>query len=152
MKRSLMVGIAAVLLVAADAPKDDMGKLEGRWYGGIWTYNGAPALIVDFNDPMSILDITDSKATLRPRTGPTTYWSYSIPSKGTPKVIDLTVSEGQDKGKTQRGIYKIEANIYNGFYLTICFARPGADRPSEFLYKPEEGQQVYSFARYPKPR
>src|SRR4051812_33823604 len=100
MRRSFMVGLAAVLLVAADAPKSDMGKLEGRWYGGVWTCNGEWTLVVDINDPISVLDITEDTVSLRYRTGNSKCWSYSVISKGTPTAIDLT-----EKGETQLANY-----------------------------------------------
>jgi uncharacterized protein (TIGR03067 family) len=147
MRRSLMVGLAAVVLVASDAPDRDMGQLKGRWYGGVLVYNGVPTLIVDRNDPSIVLDITDRTATLRTRNQTAKCWSSSLLEKASPKAINLCCSEGPDKGKTQRAIYKIEPNHFNGVYLTLCFARPGADRPSQFLYKPEEGQLLYVFTR-----
>jgi hypothetical protein len=157
MRWSLMAVIVAVLLVGADAPRNDVSQLEGRWYGGVWSRCGVvPGFIVNINDPMSILDITDRAVTLRTRKAtalPTSNesvdcWTYSIPSNETPKAIDLIPSQGADKGKTQRGIYKIEAIQNYGYCLTLYLARPGADRPSRFLPGPEDGQQLHSFVRY----
>ena len=46
-------------------------------------------------------------------------------------TLDFMITEGNDKDKTQVGIYKIE-----GDELTICFNRPGAaERPKKFESK-----------------
>lgn len=149
MRLSLTVCLAAVLSVAANAPSSDMGKLEGRWYGGVWTFNGSPAFVVNQKDPISVLDITENTATLRTRKGPSICWSYSAIPNGTPKFIDLTVTDGAEKGKVQRGIYNIESKGEGWYHLRICVAKQGADRPERFVDKPEDGTQVFTFARYP---
>jgi len=153
MIRSMLVGLAAVLMVAADAPKNDLGKLEGRWYGGIWTFNGYPALVVNTKDPAATFDVTRDTAALRIRPGTLKRWSYSVVLDGTPTAIDMTIAEGPEEGKTQRGIYKIEPNKYGGgYYLTLCVAKPGADRPERFVGKSDEGWESSTFARYPNAR
>jgi uncharacterized protein (TIGR03067 family) len=56
-----------------------------------------------------------------------------------PAAIDLEITEGMDKGKTQVGIYKLE-----GDKLTVCVARAGdKERPTEF--KTKEGTQELMF-------
>jgi uncharacterized protein (TIGR03067 family) len=49
------------------------------------------------------------------------------------KTIDLAITEGNDKGKTQVGIYQL-----SGDTLKVCFAVPGdKDRPTTFASKAE---------------
>ena len=50
---------------------------------------------------------------------------YTIDASKTPKTIDFDIKKGQDQGKKQLGIYKIEDNK-----LTIIAAQPGStERP-----------------------
>lgn len=46
-----------------------------------------------------------------------------------PKTVDLTVTEGENKGETMLGIYEFsdENNTRK-----VCFAKPGDERPDEF--------------------
>jgi uncharacterized protein (TIGR03067 family) len=60
-----------------------------------------------------------------------------------PKEIDLTVTEGPEKGKTYYGIYKFEGDLY-----TICRAtEPGKARPAQFETKPKTGYMIVVWQR-----
>jgi uncharacterized protein (TIGR03067 family) len=59
-----------------------------------------------------------------------------------PMAIDMTFTEGDLKGQTSLGIYKIEDDV-----LTICRAAPHNARPSEFSSKPGSGQTLMSYRR-----
>jgi uncharacterized protein (TIGR03067 family) len=60
-----------------------------------------------------------------------------------PAAIDLEITEGGDKGKTQVGIYKLE-----GDKLTVCVARAGdKERPTEFKTKEGTEQLMFTFQR-----
>jgi hypothetical protein len=145
MRRFLLAGLVTLFLAAADTPKPDMGQLEGRWYGGVWTYNGDLTLVVDQKDPLQVLDIAENTATLRTRNSRSPKrWSYIAVPNRTPGAVDLT-----DETGTQRGIYKIERNRYGGYYLSLCLAEPGVGRPERFEHAPKSGLRLYSFARYP---
>ena len=64
---------------------------------------------------------------------------YSIDASQSPKTIDLDIKTGNDKGKKQIGIYKIEDGK-----LTFIVAKAGStDRPKSF--KPEKDADVIEF-------
>jgi uncharacterized protein (TIGR03067 family) len=44
-----------------------------------------------------------------------------------PRAIDITFTEGEHKGKTALGIYKIDSDGFR-----VCIARVGDERPTEF--------------------
>ncbi len=64
---------------------------------------------------------------------------YTLDAAQTPKTIDLDIKTGNDQGKKQLGIYKIE-----DAKLTLIFAEAGSkERPKSFT--PAEGDQVFEF-------
>jgi len=146
MKRSVLLVLAAGLLLAADSPDGGLAKLEGRWLGGGWVFSGVLTFVVNLKEPSSTLDITADSVTLRSRKDEIGRWSYTLDTTRTPKAIDLTT----DSGKRQLGIYEIRANPYGGYHLSLRVAQPGGDRPKDFDPKPSEGSRLYEFARYPK--
>jgi uncharacterized protein (TIGR03067 family) len=44
-----------------------------------------------------------------------------------PKTVDLTATEGDNKGKTSLGIYELDDDTRK-----VCVAQPGMERPTEF--------------------
>jgi uncharacterized protein (TIGR03067 family) len=60
--------------------------------------------------------------------------TYKVDLSKKPKQIDITFTEGPDKGKMMKGIYTLEGDTY-----TICLAMEGKDRPTEFASKPGSG-------------
>lgn len=63
------------------------------------------------------------------------------PSKD-PKWIDVTFTEGPEKGKTRRGIYVVEGDMQK-----ICFGELDGERPTEFVSKPGTGHRLVVFER-----
>ncbi len=56
--------------------------------------------------------------------------THLLNSDQDPKTIDATDTEGQIAGQTLLGIFKVEDDVF-----TVCFAAPGAERPTEFTTK-----------------
>jgi uncharacterized protein (TIGR03067 family) len=59
-----------------------------------------------------------------------------------PKAIDMSPAVGANKGKTALGIYQI-----NDDELTICIAKAGKKRPSEFTTKTGSGYILEIYRR-----
>jgi uncharacterized protein (TIGR03067 family) len=57
-----------------------------------------------------------------------------------PKAMDYDMTEGVTKGKKQVGIYELDGDTFKS-----CFAKPGADRPTDF--NPGEGRTVSVWKR-----
>src|SRR5262249_19717379 len=56
---------------------------------------------------------------------------FSIDVSRSPKTIDVTFTDGADKGKHFLGIYELKDDSYK-----VCMAEPGKDRPQAFESKP----------------
>jgi uncharacterized protein (TIGR03067 family) len=139
MKSASVIAVTLALcagpLTAAPGPKDEkdeVKKFEGEWTFVSWEHSGQTL-------PKEVLDITK--------------WSvkgdkYSfemgeqqeegtikIDASKKPATLDFDITSGNDKGKKQVGIYKIDGDT-----MTICLARPGEEkRPSEFKSTEEDG-------------
>lgn len=126
-----------------DDAKDDLKKLEGDWKFTTWVSNG--------NDlPQELLEIAKwsvkgDKYTFEMGENKEE-GTIKLDSAKKPAKIDLDIKDGNDKGKAQPGIYKIEGDT-----ITICLARPGnKDRPTEFSGKGEDGHILVTIKRLKK--
>lgn len=69
--------------------------------------------------------------------------SYKIDSSKKPMTIELTITEGQDAGKTQLGVFEVTADT-----LRAHFDTPGANqRPTDFTAK--EGSLLFVAKKKP---
>jgi uncharacterized protein (TIGR03067 family) len=121
--------------MAADDPKktDDAETLKGNWKAVSLTQSGqaVPAEIASH-----LKFKFDGKSYVNKMEDMVEEGGYTIDATKTPKTIDFDIKTGDDKGKKQFGIYKIE-----GEKLTIVVAKPGSkDRPNSF--KAEAGAEV----------
>jgi uncharacterized protein (TIGR03067 family) len=67
---------------------------------------------------------------------------FSIDPSKAPKTIDYQMTEGFTKGKKQLGIYELDGDTFKS-----CFARPGAERPTDFTSKPGDGRTLSVWKR-----
>ena len=59
-----------------------------------------------------------------------------------PSEIDSTYSNTDWKGKTGKGIYKLEKGV-----ITFCYALPGGERPTKFETGPNTSLTLYKLER-----
>jgi uncharacterized protein (TIGR03067 family) len=130
----------ATLLLAAigflgvdDAKKDDADAIKGKWVAVTVKFRGMDApddLVKSFKFDF------DGKKYLNTATNQSEEGEYTIDSSKTPRTIDFDIKTGNDQGRKQLGIYKLD-----GGKLTIVAAIAGAsERPKSF--EPEADAQV----------
>jgi uncharacterized protein (TIGR03067 family) len=129
---SAMLILSAVGFVSADdAKKDDADSFKGKWSAVSMSVNGQALP----EDVIKSLKMTFDDKSYTLTTGDTTNeeGSYTVDTSKSPKTIDLDIKKGDDAGKQQLGLFKIE-----GSKLTFLFGLPGSnERPKSF--KVEEG-------------
>jgi uncharacterized protein (TIGR03067 family) len=120
MRMILILAVSIALPLWADEKKADSTGLKGKWEVTAASFNGneSPAL------KGRVLEFTDSEFTTYDgdKKGRTIAFKADATTK--PKTIDLL--RGSDDVKAL-GIYEIEKDE-----LKICYAEPGADRPTKF--------------------
>jgi uncharacterized protein (TIGR03067 family) len=130
--------VFSLATVAADDPpkKDDAESLKGTWKALSAKAEGQ-SVPEEFVKSMTFN--FDGKKYIQKVQDQSEEGNYSIDASQSPKTIDLDIKTGNDQGKKQIGIYKIEDGK-----LTFVVAKPGSkDRPKSF--KPEEGADVIEF-------
>jgi uncharacterized protein (TIGR03067 family) len=145
--RFLVLGLmfaSALLLVAADDPKDavkkEYDKFEGTWKMESFTMDGKPAPIETFAEFRMTLK-GENFTTVMPEEK--TNGTYKVDPSKSPKTIDITFTGGQRDGQTMLGVYKLDGDTY-----TVCLpAGGGKERPTELASKPGSGLVLEVFKR-----
>ena len=130
--------VFSLATVAADDPpkKDDAESLKGTWKA-LSVKQGGQNVPEEFVKSMTFN--FDGKKYIQKVQDLSEEGNYSIDASQSPKTIDLDIKTGNDQGKKQIGIFKIEDGK-----LTFVVATAGSkDRPKSF--KPEEGADVIEF-------
>jgi uncharacterized protein (TIGR03067 family) len=130
----LVAGVLVAGLAFAEEGKKDLDKLQGTWVRVSVERNGKPAPADELKN--SKLTLKGDQYTLddgkEKRTG-----TFKLDATKTPKTLDIISASGPNKGKTLKGIYKIEDGTF-----TYCVAGPGKDRPTEFSAKEGSGHTL----------
>jgi uncharacterized protein (TIGR03067 family) len=130
----LLVGVAGAFAADADddAAKKEFARFEGTWKFASIEVDGMKVPEKAFVDSRLILK--GSNFTVK-EAGGTFKGTYKVDVTKTPKQIDVTFTDGEEKGKTMLGIYELDGDTYKA-----CMAAPGkGKRPTAFESKPESG-------------
>jgi uncharacterized protein (TIGR03067 family) len=143
-KTYLVVALAVGLLIAADGGKDVAIK-EGKRLEGTWTITS----VVRNDNPLPEDRLKDARFVFQAggfvqKLGDKTLQqgTFRLDPGKNPPTIDLTMSEGEEKGKSILGIYQLEDDV-----LRICGAGPGHERPTEFAAKDGSGHTLVTCKR-----
>jgi uncharacterized protein (TIGR03067 family) len=134
--------ILAILAAADDPAAKDLKAMAGTWEATEVVSNGA-VIPKDRVAPIR-LTVEGAKYTVRvPDQGVVEEGTLKPAADKKPKEIDLEITAGNDKGKTQVGVYEIDGDT-----LKLCLARPGAkERPKELASKEGSNVEVTVFKR-----
>jgi uncharacterized protein (TIGR03067 family) len=116
----------------------DLGRkeLQATWQAATYALDGTAVPADNLTKVQLVFDaqgktqaLNDGKVFLASQT--------KIDPAAVPMTMDISFTEGADKGKTSLGIYKIERDL-----LTICRAAPGKARPTGFSSEPGSGRTL----------
>ena len=128
--------VVAVVLMGADQPKSKEVAAEEKRFEGTWRFASLEI------EGKALPKDAFSKAKLVLKGDTHTYSNPSSTSHGTfvvnpdvkPKTLDVTFSDGPEKGNTLHGIYELEADTYR-----LCISLGGKPRPMAFVSEPGSG-------------
>jgi uncharacterized protein (TIGR03067 family) len=143
-KTHLLVALAVGLLIAADDGQGGAAK-ERKKLKGTWTITS----VVRNENPLPEDKLKDLKFVFQgenfvQKAGDKTLakGTFRLDPGKKPPTIDLMMNEGEEKGKTIKGIYELKDDV-----LRICGAGPGHERPTEFAAKDGSGHTLITFKR-----
>jgi uncharacterized protein (TIGR03067 family) len=145
MKTRMLVAVAVALLLAADETKNDAAKkdleaIQGSWVGVSGEEDGK-AVPEGAAKAMELI-IKGDKYTFKVNGEEMEQGTLHLDPAQKPKALDLKITKGDDKGKSQKGLYQIEDGK-----LKICVSAPEKDRPKELSGKAGNKANLYVFQR-----
>jgi uncharacterized protein (TIGR03067 family) len=141
----VMVVLTTPLLLAADSDDDvrkELKALQGKWKTVAMEVAGKPSP-KDEIPAFTFVIAADGKSTGRTPQEEFRF-TISVNPKKDPKTIENLHESGEQKGKKQYGIYKLEGDKF-----TVCMTVPGSaekDRPTDFTTK-DTTNVVFVFER-----
>ncbi len=135
-----LVAIAVLAVATSNArPGDDLKDLEGKWKAVYFERDGKEVKLQ--NETFST--ITGDKYVIKSGDNVVAAGTMKLDPSKNPKAVDITYTDGPDKGKTFKGIYQIDGD-------TSKFCRAGApdqERPTEFKTKEGSGGFIVMYKR-----
>jgi uncharacterized protein (TIGR03067 family) len=136
--------VARVCAEENEAVKRDLALLQGEWSMVSGSADGQPMPDEMRNQMKRVCKGDETTTTM----GGQMFLKAKItidPSKS-PKTIDYEMTDGFTKGKKQLGIYEVDGDTFRS-----CFAKPGAERPTDFTSKPGDGRTLSVWKREKQP-
>ncbi len=138
-----LISLPVAFARADDSPavKHDLALLQGEWLMLSGSADGMPMPDQMRSQMKRVCKGDEATTTMAGQV----YLKAKItidPAKK-PKTIDYLMIEGFTKGKTQLGIYEIDGDTFRS-----CFAKPGAERPTDLTTKPGDGRTLSVWKRH----
>jgi len=139
----LAIGYLMVGSSTADekTAKKDLDALQGVWKVEGLTQDGKQATAAQLKE--MTFTIKDNKYTVMVGGKEAESGTIKLDPDKKPKTIDFSIQTGNDKGKSQQGIYEL-----NGDNLKFCMSAPGkADRPIKLAAAANSGHILTTLKR-----
>ncbi len=137
----LFCGLASAGDTKVEAIKKDRQLYEGTWQVTSLTVNGKKLPEADAQK-IRVINKADGTGLLEVDGKVIGKATFIIDPTKKPKTIDLTFTEGNNKGQTYHGIYEVGKDNRK-----ICYPPLGQKRPTEFSSTPEDGHILAVFKR-----
>lgn len=147
MKAKLLIVLAFGAL-AADLPKDeaakkDLEKMQGDWVVVSMIRDGDK--VPDDEAQVVFRTVKGDQYTIFRFDKPYGGGTLTLDATKKPRAIDALPASASGKSKPLLGIYE-----FDGDNFKVCFAPPGADRPTDFSCKKDSGHTLTVWAREKK--
>ena len=148
--RSSLVALCCAVGFAASSVADDKADLEkeAKKFQGAWTFESSEAggkQLPAGELKGLILTFEGDKHTVKKGDVLIQAGTQKLDPSKSPKAIDVTMTEGLNKGAVMLGIYEI-----NGDTLRVCFDIEGKKRPAQFKSAPDTATFVNVHQRVQK--
>lgn len=143
-RMSLLLAAVTLLIGSFSVPADDKkpaDELDGKWERVSQTVDGKAWEAGKLKGHYIV--VKGAKVTYMhedKEEGPAA--TLKLDPGKSPKHIDVTYTDGPNKGKTHKGIYKIDGDT-----ATACFGDVGKDRPTKFASTPGSGTMLQTVKR-----
>ncbi len=138
---TLFCALGLVVSGGTSTRADDKADVEKdlKKFHGVWTFEsveaaGKKASAADFKGVT--VTFTGDKYTVKKGDDVIQVGRQKLDPSQSPKAIDVTITEGLNKGAVLLGIYEIDGDT-----LKVCFDEEGKKRPTEFKSAP--GSQTF---------
>jgi uncharacterized protein (TIGR03067 family) len=129
--------LAVSLLLTIEPLKNDEPQADSKALQGMWTLvsleNNGEAMPENTLKGRKLFFKGD-EATFTQSDQVYSHSKIMLDSSKKPKQIDITQTEGREKGKVTKGIYRLEMDK-----ITFCYIYPGEGRPTEFKSEKNAG-------------
>jgi uncharacterized protein (TIGR03067 family) len=129
----------SLLLLNAGEPTGDLKKMQGTWEAASFVIEGKE--LPEKERKALKLIVKGDRGTFT-RGDKTTKGTYTLDESVLPRTIDITITEGPDKGKKKLGIYEIKGDV-----LRLCAGPLGGKRPTRFESAPDSGVWLEEWKR-----
>jgi uncharacterized protein (TIGR03067 family) len=141
MRIALVTLVVTLLVTAPGGRADDKADVEKelKKFQGTWTFEsveggGEKQPADGFKD--MVITFEGARHTVKKGDEVVQAGTQTIDPSKSPKAVDVTLTEGPNKGAVMLGIYEIDGDT-----LKVCFDPAGKKRPTEF--KSAAGSQTF---------